>query len=189
MRRTKIVCTMGPNTDKKTIMRALVKNGMDVARFNFSHGDYEEQKNRMNLLKNVREELDRPVAILLDTKGPEIRTGVLEGGQKVTLKEGETFTLYIEECVGNEKGCSITYPGLAKDVKKGDKILIDDGLIERDPTRKAIIKGKTPRVKKIKYLNQFELHTLIDDLDIGEEPNWDWFILLVAKTGMRFSYF
>jgi len=130
MRRTKIVCTMGPNTDKKTIMRALVKNGMDVARFNFSHGDYEEQKNRMNLLKNVREELDRPVAILLDTKGPEIRTGVLEGGQKVTLKEGETFTLYIEECMGNEKGCSITYPGLAKDVKKGDKILIDDGLIE-----------------------------------------------------------
>ena len=97
MRRTKIVCTMGPNTDKKTIMRALVKNGMDVARFNFSHGDYEEQKNRMNLLKNVREELDRPVAILLDTKGPEIRTGVLEGGQKVTLKEGETFTLYVEE--------------------------------------------------------------------------------------------
>lgn len=64
---------------------------------------------------------------------------------------------------------------------------VDDGLIERDPTRKAIIKGKTPRVKKIKYLNQFELHTLIDNLDIGEEPNWDWFILLVAKTGMRFS--
>ena len=129
MRRTKIVCTMGPNTDKKTIMRALVKNGMDVARFNFSHGDYEEQKNRMNLLKNVREDLDRPVAILLDTKGPEIRTGVLEGGQKVTLKEGETFTLYIEECVGNEKGCSITYPGLAKDVKKGDKIVTIGGII------------------------------------------------------------
>ena len=64
---------------------------------------------------------------------------------------------------------------------------VDEGMIERDPTRKAIIKGKTPRVKKIKYLNQFELHTLIDDLDIGEEPNWDWFILLVAKTGMRFS--
>ena len=64
---------------------------------------------------------------------------------------------------------------------------VDEGIIERDPTRKAIIKGKTPRVKKIKYLNQFELHTLIDNLDIGEEPNWDWFILLVAKTGMRFS--
>lgn len=64
---------------------------------------------------------------------------------------------------------------------------LDEGLIERDPTRKAIIKGKTPRAKKIKYLNQFELHTLIADLDIKEEPNWDWFILLVAKTGMRFS--
>ncbi len=64
---------------------------------------------------------------------------------------------------------------------------VDEGLIERDPTRKAIIKGKTPREKKIKYLNQFELHTLIADLDIKEEPNWDWFILLVAKTGMRFS--
>ncbi len=64
---------------------------------------------------------------------------------------------------------------------------VDDGLIERDPTRKAIIKGKTPRVKKIKYLSQFELHTLISDLDLKEEPNWDWFILLVAKTGMRFS--
>ena len=64
---------------------------------------------------------------------------------------------------------------------------VDEGLIERDPTRKAIIKGKAPRAKKIKYLNQFELHTLIANLDIREEPNWDWFILLVAKTGMRFS--
>lgn len=130
MRRTKIICTMGPNTDKKATMRALVKNGMNVARFNFSHGDHQEQLDRMNLLKNVREELDKPVAILLDTKGPEIRTGRLEGGKKVMLKEGTDFTLYTEEMIGNEKGCSITYPGLAKDVKPGNMILIDDGLIE-----------------------------------------------------------
>lgn len=130
MRRTKIICTMGPNTDKKATMRALVKNGMNVARFNFSHGDHEEQLARMNLLKNVREELDKPVAILLDTKGPEIRTGLLEGGKKVMLKEGTDFTLYTEEMTGNEKGCSITYPGLARDVKPGNTILIDDGLIE-----------------------------------------------------------
>ncbi|MGN0400277.1 MAG: pyruvate kinase [Blautia sp.] len=130
MRRTKIVCTMGPKTDKKTVMRALVKSGMDVARFNFSHGNHEEHKARMNLLKNVREELDKPVAILLDTKGPEIRTGVLEGGQKVTLKSGAQFTLYMDERTGNEEGCSITYPGLAREVKKGNRILIDDGLIE-----------------------------------------------------------
>ncbi|HIX30062.1 MAG TPA: pyruvate kinase [Candidatus Blautia stercoravium] len=130
MRKTKIVCTMGPNTDIESNMRALVANGMDVARFNFSHGDYEEQKSRMNLLKKVREELEKPVAILLDTKGPEIRTGVLEGGKKVTLKENEEFVLYTEEMTGNEKGCFITYAGLAEDVAPGNKILIDDGLIE-----------------------------------------------------------
>ena len=130
MRSTKIICTMGPNTDKKTVMKSLVKNGMNVARFNFSHGDHEEQRERMNLLKNVREELDRPVAILLDTKGPEIRTGLLEGGKKVTLREGSEFILYTEEMTGNETGCCVSYPGLAKDVKPGDRILIDDGLIE-----------------------------------------------------------
>ncbi|HIX36565.1 MAG TPA: pyruvate kinase [Candidatus Blautia pullistercoris] len=130
MRSTKIICTMGPNTDKKTVMKSLVKNGMNVARFNFSHGDHEEQRERMNLLKNVREELDRPVAILLDTKGPEIRTGLLEGGKEVTLKEGSEFILYTEEMTGNATGCCVTYPGLAKDVKAGDRILIDDGLIE-----------------------------------------------------------
>ncbi len=130
MRSTKIICTMGPNTDKETVMKSLVKNGMNVARFNFSHGDHEEQRERMNLLKNVREELDRPVAILLDTKGPEIRTGLLEGGKKVTLREGSEFILYTEEMTGNETGCCVTYPGLAKDVKPGDRILIDDGLIE-----------------------------------------------------------
>lgn len=140
MRKTKIVCTMGPKTDKKKIMRALVKSGMNVARFNFSHGTHEEQRERMNLLKNVREELDKPVAILLDTQGPEIRTGVLENGQKVTLTEGAEFCLYTEEMVGNAKGCYMTYPGLAKDVKPGNKILIDDGLIELEV--KAIKPGR-----------------------------------------------
>ena len=130
MRKTKIVCTMGPNTDNKDIMEALVKNGMNVARFNFSHGDYEEQRNRMDLLKRVREEQGKPVAILLDTKGPEIRTGVLEDGKKVMLSEGADFTLYTKELVGNASGCSITYAGLTEDVKQGNRILIDDGLIE-----------------------------------------------------------
>ena len=113
MRKTKIVCTMGPNTDNKDIMEALVKNGMNVARFNFSHGDYEEQRNRMDLLKRVREEQGKPVAILLDTKGPEIRTGVLENGKKVALSEGADFTLYTKETVGNASGCSITYAAVS----------------------------------------------------------------------------
>ncbi len=83
MKKTKIICTMGPNSDDREVMKALILNGMDVARFNFSHGTHEEQKARLDLLKSVREELDIPVAALLDTKGPEIRTGLLEGGGKV----------------------------------------------------------------------------------------------------------
>lgn len=88
MKKTKIVCTMGPNSNDENIMRQLVKEGMDIARFNFSHGSHEEQKGRMDMLKKIREEEKKPVAILLDTKGPEIRTGVLKDGKKVLLKEG-----------------------------------------------------------------------------------------------------
>ena len=85
MRRTKIVCTMGPNTNSRDLMKKLIETGMDVARFNFSHGDHDEQKMRMDMLKELRKELKTPVAILLDTKGPEIRTGVLKDGKKVNL--------------------------------------------------------------------------------------------------------
>ena len=130
MKKTKIICTMGPNTDDEEMLRKLVKAGMDVARFNISHGDQEEQKIRMDLLKKVRKELKLPIAILLDTKGPEIRTGILEGGQKVYLEEGSRFTLTTEQIEGNNTRCSQTYKNLPKDVKVGDTILIDDGLIQ-----------------------------------------------------------
>lgn len=130
MKRTKIICTMGPNTDDEEMMRKLAKAGMNIARFNFSHGDHEEQKTRMDLLKKVRKELKLPIAILLDTKGPEIRTGILEGGQKVYLEEESRFTLTTEQIEGNNTRCSQTYKDLPKDVKAGDTILIDDGLIQ-----------------------------------------------------------
>ena len=130
MKKTKIICTMGPNTNDETLMRKLVQNGMDIARFNFSHGDHEEQKGRMDMLKKIREEENKPIAILLDTKGPEIRTGVLKDGKKVQLEAGETFTLTTDEIVGDNKIVSITYKGLVEDVKAGSTILIDDGLIE-----------------------------------------------------------
>lgn len=130
MKKTKIVCTMGPNTNDENIMRKLVQNGMDIARFNFSHGDHEEQKMRMDMLKRICEEEKKPVAILLDTKGPEIRTGVLKDGKKVQLSAGEVFTLCTEDIVGDETKASITYPGLVADVQIGSTILIDDGLIE-----------------------------------------------------------
>lgn len=130
MKKTKIVCTMGPNTDNREIMRELALNGMDVARFNFSHGDHAEHKHRLEILESVREELGIPIASLLDTKGPEIRTGKLKDGKKVTLKEGDLYTLTTEEIVGDETRGYINYAGLAEDVKPGDRILIDDGLIE-----------------------------------------------------------
>ena len=121
---------MGPNSDDPRIMRKLVENGMDVARFNFSHGDHEEQKVRMDLLKKVRAELKKPIAMLLDTKGPEIRTGKLEGGRKVVLQEGQEFTLTTKQMVGNNQICYQTYENLPRDLKPGDRVLIDHGLIE-----------------------------------------------------------
>ena len=108
MKKTKIICTMGPNSNDRELMRKLIQNGMDVARFNFSHGDYEEQKQRMDMLKQLREEEQIPVAILLDTKGPEIRTGLLKDGRNVELKEGETFILTTDEIIGDEKKVSIS---------------------------------------------------------------------------------
>ena len=120
---------MGPNTNDRDLLKQLIENGMDVARFNFSHGDYEEHRGRIELLKSIREELRIPVAMLLDTKGPEIRTGLLKDGKKVELKAGDSFSLMMEETVGDETKCSITYPELCEDVNKGDTILIDDGLI------------------------------------------------------------
>ena len=130
MKKTKIICTMGPNSDDREVMKQLVLNGMDVARFNFSHGNHEEHKKRYLQLRQVAEETGIPVAALLDTKGPEIRTGILKDGNKITLKEGQEFTLTTEEVVGDETMVHINYDGLNGDVKAGDRILIDDGLIE-----------------------------------------------------------
>ncbi|MCI8853781.1 MAG: pyruvate kinase, partial [Lachnospiraceae bacterium] len=131
MKRTKIICTLGPATDNEKVLGALMDHGMDVARFNFSHGTHEEQKTRLELLKKVREEKNIPVAALLDTKGPEIRTGLLKDGVKsVTLVAGEEYTLTTREIEGDEKTGFINYAGLPADVKVSDRILIDDGLIE-----------------------------------------------------------
>ena len=136
MKKTKIVCTMGPNADNEQVMRTLVREGMDIARFNFSHGTHEEQKERMNELKKIREEEGKHIAILLDTKGPEIRTSVLKDSKKVQLVEGAEFVLTTEEIVGDAQRVSITYKGLVDDVSVGGKILIDDGLIELEVTGK-----------------------------------------------------
>ncbi|MDI3529307.1 MAG: pyruvate kinase [Thermoanaerobacter sp.] len=128
MRRTKIVCTIGPASEDYNILRKLIEKGMNVARLNFSHGDFEEHGARIDNIKKIREELGLPVAILLDTKGPEIRTGKFKNG-RVELKEGQTFVITTRDVLGDETICSVSYKGLPQDVERGSCILIDDGLI------------------------------------------------------------
>ena len=128
MRKTKIVCTLGPSTDREGVLRDMILAGMNVARFNFSHGSHEEHKARLDVLKALREELHRPVAAMLDTKGPEIRLKSFQDGP-VELATGAEFTLTTEDVPGDVHRCSITYADLPGDVKEGDTILLDDGLV------------------------------------------------------------
>ena len=129
MRKTKIICTLGPSTDKDGVLRELIANGMNVARFNFSHGSHEEHKGRLDLLKSLREELGKPVAALLDTKGPEIRLKDFKNGTEM-LEAGQMFTLTTRDVEGTKEICSITYKDLPQDVQPGGTIMLDDGLIK-----------------------------------------------------------
>ena len=128
MRRTKIICTLGPAVDSEDMIRTLIRTGMDAARFNFSHGSHPEHLERLNMLKSVRDAMGRPVATILDTKGPEIRIKSFEA-KTVTLEPGDTFTLTTEDVVGNQGWVSVTYPQLHQELQPGQEILIDDGLV------------------------------------------------------------
>lgn len=128
MRKTKIICTLGPATDKPGVLKALVEGGMNVARMNFSHGSYEEHTRRIDEVRELAEKYDAPIAVLLDTKGPEIRTGELKE-DKVYLEEGKQFVLSADSFLGDASKVSITFPKLHQDVTVGTEILLDDGLI------------------------------------------------------------
>lgn len=129
MKRTKIICTLGPSCNNEKTIKALLLNGMNVARFNMSHGDHEEHLGRINMVKKVRDELDMPVALLLDTKGPEIRLKDFKDGS-VILESGNEFTLTSDDVLGDNKIASVTYENLPYEVETGCKILIDDGKVE-----------------------------------------------------------
>ncbi len=156
MRKTKIVCTLGPAVDDYQTLVALCKAGMNVARINFSHGDYEEQKKRIDLFKKVREDLGLPIPLMLDTKGPEIRIGKF-AEDEVNLQEGNEFTLMHEECLGDETHVYVNYADLYNDVNVGSRILVNDGLIElevleiKDKNIRCLIKngGKLSNRKSI----------------------------------------
>ena len=129
MRKTKIICTIGPASEKREILSQIIEAGMNVSRHNFSHGDHEEHAGRINLVKELSKEYNKEIAVMLDTKGPEIRTGKFEP-KKVELQAGAKFTVHAGgDVIGNTEECSVTYAGLANDVKAGDTILIDDGLV------------------------------------------------------------
>lgn len=129
MRKTKIVCTIGPASESEEVLRKLMLAGMDTARINFSHGGFKEQEEKVNRIKKVREELGLPVALLLDTKGPEVRIGKFEDGE-IFLKPGDTFSLTTEEILGTQYEFSVSYKDLYKEIMHGDRMLMDDGLIE-----------------------------------------------------------
>ena len=182
MKRTKIVCTIGPATSEVETLKEMIKAGMNVARINFSHGGYEDQKKYIDAVKQAREELGVPVALLIDTQGPEIRTGKLQESP-VNLLEGEKFTLVNEEIIGDNTKTSITYKDLYKDVKPGTTILVDDGkielqvieIVEKDITCKIINGGNLGNKKSINIpgthinlpaLKQKDITDLIDGCKI-----------------------
>lgn len=128
MRKTKIICTIGPASENEEILTKMCQAGMNVARMNFSHGTHEEHKKKMDLVKQVRDKLDLPIAIMLDTKGPEYRIGTFAKG-KVTVKEGETFIFTTDEVEGDETKVSVSYKGLVRDLAVGDRVLVNNGLV------------------------------------------------------------
>ena len=139
MKKTKIVCTIGPKSESKEMLAKLLNAGMNVMRLNFSHGDYNEHGNRIKNLREVMQETGLKAAIMLDTKGPEIRTIKLEGGNDVSLVAGQTFTFTTDKSVvGNSQRVAVTYEGFAEDLSVGNRVLVDDGLIAMEVTE---IKG------------------------------------------------
>jgi pyruvate kinase len=128
MRKTKIICTIGPASENEAVLTAMCNAGMDVARLNFSHGSHEEHKNKIDLIKQVRQQLDKPVAIMLDTKGPEYRIGTF-AGDKITVKPGDTFTFTTEDIIGDETRVSVNYKDLVKNLTIGDRVLVNNGLV------------------------------------------------------------
>ena len=194
MRKTKIICTLGPSTDKDGVLRELVANGMNVARFNFSHGSYEEHKGRLDMLKAIRTELGKPVAALLDTKGPEIRLKEFKNGVEM-LEAGQTFTLTTREVEGTKEICSITYKDLPQDVQPGGTIMLDDGLIklqvqtvnDTDIVCKVLNNGK---IKNKKGVNVPGVHLSMpymsqrdrDDIIFGAQQGFDFIAASFVRT-------
>ena len=188
IRKTNIIGTIGPASESEEMFTKLVKAGLNVARINFSHGGYEENEVKIATIKKVRESLNKPVALLLDTKGPEIRTGKLESGdEKVTIEEGQEFTFVHDDIIGNNTKTTVSYKDLYKDVKPGATLLVDDGAIEfqvleingQDIKCKALNTGrlgsrKTMNVPGLKLNLPALAQKDIDDITNGIKAGFDF---------------
>ncbi len=201
MRKTKIVCTIGPSTDDDNIMRAIMHSGMNVARFNFSHGDYEVHKKRFEQVVRLREELGLPIATLLDTKGPEIRLGRFIDDKPVEIHDGDTFTLTTEDIPCTAKKASISFKGLPDDIKVGNAILINDGVIElrvekitaTDIVCLVIHGGKLSNNKGVNvpgvelsmpYLSERDM----SDLEFGSKLGYDFIAASFVRSSADINY-
>lgn len=186
MKKTKIVCTIGPSSDSYEVLKALVNEGMNVARLNFSHGTHSEHKKRIDTIKKLRDDLDKPIAIMLDTKGPEIRIKTFKDGM-IRIEQGQDFTLTSEDVEGDETMVSVTYKDIAKDLKANDRVLIDDGLVEftvisvdeKNVYMKAVNSGELSDRKGVNLPSvKVNLPTLtekdIEDLIFGIENDVDF---------------
>ncbi|MBE6753000.1 MAG: pyruvate kinase [Ruminococcaceae bacterium] len=185
MRKTKIIATLGPATDQPGVLEEIISAGVNILRFNMSHSDHATHAQRMQQVRGLREKLKLPIAALLDTKGPEIRTGLFP--HPVTLSEGQQFTLTTRTAEGSEKGCSVTYAGLPGDIRPGCRVLIDDGLVELRVESVAdtdiictVVNGGT--VTSSKGINCPEVHFSMpylsekdkSDLAFGKEQDFDY---------------
>lgn len=186
MKKTKIVCTIGPSSDSYEVLKALVNEGMNVTRLNFSHGTHPEHKKRIDTIKKLRDDLDEPIAIMLDTKGPEIRIKTFKDGM-IRIEQGQNFTLTSEDVEGDETRVSVTYKEIAKDLKANDRVLIDDGLVEftvisvdeKNVYMKAVNSGELSNRKGVNLPSvKVNLPTLtekdIEDLIFGIENDVDF---------------
>ena len=172
MRKTKMVCTIGPSSNNKEVFSKMCKAGMNVARLNFSHGTHEDHQKNIDMIKEVREELNCPVAIMLDTKGPEYRIGTFENG-KINVKDGDEFTFTTRKIEGNEKIVSVSYEGLVNDLEIGDRILVNNGLVifevekreETDIICKTIIGGELSNRKSMSFPNKVLKQVYLSEQD------------------------
>ncbi len=172
MRKTKIICTIGPASENEETLTKMCQAGMDVARLNFSHGSHEEHQKKIDLIKKVRKNLSLPIAIMLDTKGPEYRIKTFENG-KIQLEEGATFTLTTEDIVGNEQRVAVNYKNLIENLKVGDRILVNNGLIilevaklkTPDAVCKVIAGGELSDRKSMNFPNKVMNHAYLSEQD------------------------